>query len=133
MLPGQQRFVITAHRDKSMADFASADGHPSAKRQKSETGQHLYAALTFLGGASSPALRFHAVSACWAGAWQAEEKETFDHLDASHLERFSQHQAGRQGIAVLGFQARVGATKLSEANLSNAKLCCISPVGNLGG
>ncbi|CAE7242014.1 unnamed protein product [Symbiodinium microadriaticum] len=65
------KFVITAHKDKSMADFASADGHPAAKRQKSE-------------------------------------KEAFDHLGESHLERFSQHQAGRQGVAVLGFQVNSG-------------------------
>ncbi|CAE7383036.1 unnamed protein product [Symbiodinium pilosum] len=65
------KFVITAHKDKSMSDFASADGHPAAKRQKSE-------------------------------------KETLDHLDAGHLERFSQHQAGRQGVAVLGFQVKPG-------------------------
>ena len=65
------KFVITAHKDKSMTDFASADGHPAAKRQKSE-------------------------------------KEAFDHLGESHLERFSQHQAGRQGVAVLGFQVNSG-------------------------
>jgi len=68
------KFVITAHQEKTMADFAPADSHPAAKKQKTDK----------------------------------LEKETFDHLDTSHLERFSQQRAGRQGVAVLGFQVKPG-------------------------
>ncbi|CAJ1397729.1 unnamed protein product [Effrenium voratum] len=37
-----------------------------------------------------------------------QKTEAFDHLDAKHLERFAQHRAGRQGIAVLGFKVKPG-------------------------